>query len=609
MKKIIFILTLFVTTLSFSQLFVSSGSSVYNKGNVVFVTQDIDIQSGGFIYLREEGQLLQGTSVASLNKGLGNLSVYQEGSADNYDYNYWCSPVGIPSLATTNGNFGVGMLGRPTTTTATTAAVILPSSIQNGIANPLQIASRWVYRFLSSSTYSNWFYSGTGSNIGPGEGFTMKGTSTSISDGGPDTTDVEANGVQNNPGGIGAQRYDFQGKPNNGEITVNVDAGKVTLTGNPYPSALNVNKFLLDAANTAFTGIAYYWESNKSVNSHLLTSYRGGYGYYSPISLLSNGMYVPATFDSYNGDGTLNGGGSSSGLIIERKYAPIGQGFMVLGNAPSSVTLKNSHREYYKESGALSQFERSSNELKSTDANNTVNPLDASGEQDVPHFRLNAIFNNQFTKQLALVLVPEATDGVDRGIDALSTRSSDLIDVYFVLDNNQYIIQGVNFDINKRIPLGIKSEANTTFKFYIPEVVNFDQNQMIYIYDGLDGSYHDVKNGTYEVTLSSGTFNSRFEITFLDSTLGLGGAIKSDFVIVQNNSNQMLTVSNPNLVAVKSVTLYDLTGKQIFSKEKLTPEESYQFSTSGLSDAVYLVELLTNDNRKWGQKIIISNGN
>ena len=71
----------------------------------------------------------------------------------------------------------------------------------------------------------------------------------------------------------------------------------------------------------------------------------------------------------------------------------------------------------------------------------------------------------------------------------------------------------------------------------------------------------------------------------------------------------MLTVSNPNLIDVKSVTLYDLTGKQIFSKAKLTPQDSYQFSTGGLSDAVYLVELLTNDNRKLGQKIIISNGN
>jgi hypothetical protein len=56
---------------------------------------------------------------------------------------------------------------------------------------------------------------------------------------------------------------------------------------------------------------------------------------------------------------------------------------------------------------------------------------------------------------------------------------------------------------------------------------------------------------------------------------------------------------------VRSVTLYDLTGKQIFEKQKLATQEIYQFSTNGLSEAVYLVELIA-DNRKISQKIIIS---
>ena len=83
--------------------------------------------------------------------------------------------------------------------------------------------------------------------------------------------------------------------------------------------------------------------------------------------------------------------------------------------------------------------------------------------------------------------------------------------------------------------------------------------------------------------------------------------IKNDFVIVQNNTTEMLTVSNPNLLNVRSVTLFDLTGKRIFEKEKFAIQEIYQFSTNGLSEAVYLVELLTADNRKIGQKIMISN--
>jgi fructose-1,6-bisphosphatase/sedoheptulose 1,7-bisphosphatase-like protein len=54
------------------------------------------------------------------------------------------------------------------------------------------------------------------------------------------------------------------------------------------------------------------------------------------------------------------------------------------------------------------------------------------------------------------------------------------------------------------------------------------------------------------------------------------------------------------------VKLYDLHGKLILNEQKLTTQENYQFSTNGLSQAVYLAEVFTNDNRKTTQKIIIS---
>jgi hypothetical protein len=422
----------------------------------------------------------------------------------------------------------------------------------------------------------------------------MKGTS------GTDLTDIEGNGVQNNSGGSGTQRYDFRGKPNNGNIIVNVDTNKFTLTGNPYPSALNVNKFLLDTENFACTGIAYYWEQNKAINSHSLAQYQGGYGTYSPISKTSSGLYVAATFNTYNNDGSFNTLGISSGLVVERKYAPIGQGFMVKGVSNGALVLKNSHREYYKESGSLSQFERSS-VLQNNQT--TENP-----EGVVSHFRLNTTFNNQFTKQIALAFVPEATDFVDRGIDALSPSSADLPnDVYFFLDNSKYVIEGINFDVNKRISVGVKSTNNATFKFMIPEVIDFDQNQNIYLYDGQDGTYHDIKNGMFEVMLPTGIYNNRFEITFLETTLNTNEIIKDNLIVLQNNQNQILTISNPNLIELKSVNLYEMTGKQIFSRENLGIQQNHHFSTNGLPEAVYLVEMFTNDNLKIGQKIIISN--
>lgn len=585
---------LFSINKAVSQLYVSPNSFVYNKGELVYVKQDINLQNNGNFYLRNEGQLLQGTTGASTNQGQGKLSVFQEGTVNNYAYNYWCSPIGNASAATGNEDFGVTMLNVPTTSTASTPATMLAMNGYDGTsaAGSLAIAPYWIWRFLSSTTYAQWVQSGTTTNIAAGQGFTMKGTS------GTDATNVGETAV-NNPGS--KQRYDFRGKPNDGNITVNVGLNSFTLTGNPYPSALHVNAFLLDPTNTACDATAYYWEQDKTVNSHVLVAYQGGYGTYAPGTLVSSGTYVPATFDTYTITGTLNTTGLSSGLTnIERKYAPIGQGFMIKGNSNGSVALKNSHRAYYKESTtANSYFERNNSTVQS--------PIDG-GINTTPHLRLNISFNNQYTRQIALTFFPEATDGVDRGMDAKSPTDGSLPnDAYFFLDNDRYVIEGINFDIDKRVPLGLKVTNNTTFNFSLPEVINFDESQPVYIYDAADNSYHNLKQANYQVMLHTGVYNDRFEVTFKDSNtaLAVDTNVASSFTIVQNNSNQLLSIANPNSLDVKSVALYDMAGKLMFDKVNLGAKATYEFSTSALSEAVYIVKLLTTDNKGLGQKIIV----
>jgi uncharacterized protein YegP (UPF0339 family) len=569
--------------MGFSQLYVSPNSYMYVNNQVVFVTQDINLQNNGNLYLRNESQLIQGTAGASTNKGLGKVSMFQEGTSDNYDYNYWCSPVGNASASAGNENFGITMLNRPTGLTAYTPATILSASALDGIASPLSIAPRWIYKFLSSSTYSQWFLAGSGTTIAAGEGFTMKGTS------GTDATTV--NSVQNNSGS--AQRYDFRGKPNDGNISVSVGLNNLTLTGNPYPSALHVNAFLLDASNSASTGIAYYWEQNKATNSHFLTQYQGGYGTYSPISLASNGIYVPATFNTYDANGNQNTTGTSSGLVIERKYAPIGQGFLVKGAASGTLTLKNSHRVYYKESGALSQFERTSS------ANAT------SSEGDVPHLKLNTILNNQHTRQLALAFVPEATDGVDRGIDAVSPADISLPDdVYFLIDDEKYVIEGVSFDVNKRIRLGVRSANNSTFSFHVPSLVNFDVDR-VYLFDALDNSYHDIKDGSYELVLGQGVYDNRFEITFLASSLGVDSPALNPISMVQDNDQQLLTIANPSAVEIESCMLYDVSGKKILDRNGIGTAPYLAISTEALSTGIYIVKVTAAGAKQFSKKISV----
>ncbi len=595
-----------------AQLYVSNNSFVYNKGSLVFVTSDVELNGANSnFYLRNEGQLLQGTSGVSTNKGTGKLSVFQEGTSDNYDYNYWCSPVGNASAASGNENFGITMLNRPTGLTS--SAPITTTTGYDGSATnaSLVIAKYWIWKYLSSNVYdpggAGWIHVQDASTLAAGQGFTMKGTS------GSDTTVADpADAIPNrqtfdaDPGPgvnmVDSQRYDFRGKPNDGTITVGVDVNKFTLTGNPYPSALHVNAFLLDVANTAFDRTAYYWEHDKTVNSHYILAYRGGYGTYSPISLVSNGLYVPATFNSYNGDGTLNTLGASSGLAIERKYAPIGQGFMVRGNSLGTVSIRNSHREYYKESDPLSQMERHNATASTSDVEPTS---DAGTINSVSHIRLNTIINDQFTRQVALAFLPVATDGIDPGIDS---RSPDLDlpnDSYFVLNNDKFVIEGIDFDITKRVPFGIRSTGTSTFKFDLIDVVNFDENQAVYMYDGDTGIYHNLKTEDFQVTLTEGIYNNRFEITFQDSALSSEEIISNNLFVVQNNTNQILAVSNPNGIKVLSASLYDMAGKLILKKADLGTKANYEIATSSISEGIYVVQLLAEDGQKLSQKIIV----
>ncbi len=594
--KHIGLLLVLAFNLSFSQVYVSNNSFIFNRGSVVYVTGNVELNGANSnFYLRNEGQLLQGTTSTSANRGLGKLSVFQEGTSDNFDYNYWCSPVGNASAAVGNENFGIGMLNRPTSVIASTP-VTTTNSFDGSTSNTtLDISKRWIWKYLSSNVYdpggAGWIYVQDLPTLAAGQGFTMKGTS------GTDNTNVGEVAV-NNPGG--AQRYDFRGKPNDGNITVGVDINKLTLTGNPYPSALHVNAFLLDPTNTAFDRTAYYWEHDKTVNSHLIAQYRGGYGTYSPISLVSNGLYVPATFNTYNNDGTLNTTGASSGLAIERKYAPIGQGFMVKGTALGTVTIRNSHREYYREAGALSQFERLANTTQ--DAPQTG----AGAINTVSHIRLNTILNNQFTRQMALAFVPEATMGVDPGIDSRSPDGDALPnDAFFVINNDRYVIEGINFSVEKRVPLGVKVTGNSNFKFSLLEVVNFDENQPVYIYDAETNLYHNLKSGDYSVNLSEGTHLNRFEVTFMDGTLNTSNLISTNLEIVQNNSTQVLTISNPNSIDLKSASLYDIAGKKIIEKTELGNERVFEIATSSISEGVYIIQLLAQDGQTMSQKIIV----
>lgn len=616
MRKIthflIFTLCILFFQVNYAQLYVSPNSYVYVNDQYLTVTQNVNLQNDGNIYLRRDGQLLQKTTLPSSNQGQGKLSLFQEGTTNNFQYNYWCSPVGNSSAAIGNESFGISMLNRPADATNSSAVTVLPTTSYDGTASPFAISSRWIYKYLSGSTYSNWVAVAGASTIAAGEGFTMKGTS------GTDAT-VPISGIGAN-NSTSNQRYDFRGKPNDGNILITVGAGNRTLTGNPYPSAIDLKAFLLAATNS--TGIAYFWEHDKTSSSHLLANYRGGYGMYSPMGGVMHptnpgtygnmGVYTPAVFYAYDAAGNqlpMTGTGAN----YERRFCPIGQGFLIEGAVSGTVTMSNNFRVYMKEGAAnFSQFERTSSNSRTSQGGFLPEIPSVSGfdyttvsTDEVPQIRFNTLLNNQGIRQVVLAFDQTATDGVDFAMDAKAPGDAIPVDMYFFLNNEQYSIQAINFNENKRVRVGFKSNANVSFKITVADIINFNEAENVYLFDNETGLYHDIKNATYEFVLPTGTFNNRYEITFRNGLLSTPSITSSDFSISQNNSLEQLVINNPKLVDLKSVMLFDMGGKLIFNKSKLGANDTYSFSTTGLSDAIYIVKLITSDNQEISKKVSI----
>lgn len=620
MKKVIILGSFLFSATIFGQLYIGGSSYIFNKGSMIYAKGNLELNGiSSHFYLRNEGHFLQGVNGTSTNLGTGNLSIFQEGTVNNFAYNYWCSPVGSPSTSLGNEPFGIGLLLRPTTNIASTAATATSSFDGTSTSSSLAISSYWICRYVVKDTYSEWDHVAEATILNPGEGFTMKGTS------GTDDSNVGETAT-NNPGS--GQRYDFRGKPNDGNITIQVAPDQFTLTGNPYPSAIDLSLFLNNETNS--TGIAYFWEHDKSVNSHYLVDYKGGYGAFSPVGQLdpvtgfplTAGVYLPAVFYSYDGAGNEGGVFSNPNVNYQRRYCPVGQGFMISGSGsdPATVTMRNSYRISVKE-GVLGDIGSSYFEKKAPSSTDKIpapkaaekifsvagNDYSKVSTKPVPQIRFNTLLNNKGIRQLALVFVPQATDGIDHAMDAASPDDAP-IEAYFVMEKSSFVIDARPFDVEKKIAIGFRNDQAANFKITVKEIINFDQVDSVYLHDKLANEYHDIKNSFYELNLPPGKNNAQYEIVFkAETTLGLQKSTTDDLVIVQDNLTQKLIIDNPKQKELNSYSIYDVVGKKITTNTQLGNKNRFTHSTANFPDGIYILKVITADRIEKGIKFIVKN--
>ncbi|PTX42835.1 putative secreted protein (Por secretion system target) [Christiangramia gaetbulicola] len=582
MKLPLLFLMIFTASGINAQLYVApsekSDSYIYAKDRLVFVQNEIDLsenkkpETSASIYLRKGSQLVQGEKSSNKNKGKGKISVFQEGTSNAYDYNYWSLPV----LVDQNGSKLNDYLFEPISSTNSKNAKLI--SALDGQSNPLSISNRWIYTF-SGINYSNWAFIGDHFDLLPGEGFTMKGV-----------TGINLNEIEGEPINKGnAQTYDFRGTANDGLIELPVKKDQLLLIGNPYPSALDLNKFLIE--NTSTTGIAYFWDSKENGNSHILADYEGGYGTYSP----GVGVYVPPMFKKYSND-TETG---ESGKYYERKISPIGQGFMIRGKMDGMLSFRNSYRIFQKEHPDYSVFK--------------------SPETENSSLKLEVEIDSTYIQDLVLVFKDESSTEENHALDARK-MNEDPKDISWSISNMAFVINVRPRVDQELIPLKIVLDKDSTLKFSISELTNFNPDR-VFLYDAKDDLFFSIKTGYLKIDLGQGEYNDRFFLSFIEKLPDDSNAEKetispekkpenillNSIEIFQNNPQQQLEVKLLYDAGIKNLSLHDLNGKLYFFEDFKTKEKEFDFPTGNLSNAVYIVKVKTTDNRELTKKISIRN--
>nr|WP_321232757.1 hypothetical protein [uncultured Psychroserpens sp.] len=597
MKQLCILLMVLISNSISGQISVRNSNYLFVSDRVIFSEDYVNLnETDSRFYLRNEAQLIQGNGITG-NSGIGELSIFQTGTANHFAYNYWCSPIGNNSSSLGNENARVSLIDDATGLITSSDALFTTNL--DGISSPLTISNRWLYTFVVSDEYAEWNALDEDSTILPGLGFTMKG--------------IDA----------GGQLYDFRGKPNNGTISNSIAANQYTLIGNPYPSAIDALLFIHDTDNTNIdvasapftpttTGVLYFWEQQPT--DHYTANYIGGYATYT-ISSGGVESFTPATFYAYDvfGNEVNLPPPGANGSKIAKRYIPVGQGFMVEGASSTStgslVYVKNSHRVYEKESDGNSYFFRNDENASTTQADNIE--YNAYGFNIVPddfkRFRLNVTFNQTIKRQLLHNFHDSATDGFDYGLEAPSSEDF-LTDAWWVLDDMPYVTQAHNFDIEKRIPLIVNVEHQQLVEFSIFDVQNFDSAQPIFLHDIDNQTYTDLRVQNYNVNLTQGNYNNRFEITFaMDTNLGVSKEEINTIKIIQNNETATMTILNHNNLDIESVDILDVSGKLICHyRIKAHELERIQMSTGQLSSAVYLIKIVLKDKGVITDKIVVS---
>ncbi|MCP9198451.1 HYR domain-containing protein [Gramella sp. GC03-9] len=550
-------------------------------GNELYVSHYLKLN--GVIDLNGESQLVQPEGSELEVTSSGYVYRDQQGTRNSFNYNYWSSPVSTISTTANNSGFSLknvlfdGSSSTPKDISFNGQYHWADAANYSGLT---RISTYWLYTFRGvADDYSEWHRFSENTVLPAGTGYTMKGTRgwVPVSD---------------------RQNYTFKGKPNNGNISQNISPGQNLLIGNPYPSAIDANKFIEDNLDN-FNGSVYYWDHFGPENSHYLVEYVGGYAVFN----LSGGVEAATSSDA-----RINNN-NAVGSKTPGKFIPVGQAFFVNSidatNA-SSIVFKNSHRAFRKESSGDSQF--LSQEYPTKDNKQRDYQKDSRYK-----IRLNFKSPKGFLRQILVTADSKTTANFDIGYDAPLIDNFPE-DMYWMINDREYVIQAVpNFNLNQVLPLGVKIAKEGEFEIELHKLENFTKEINIYIHDKKEDTYHNLLSGNFKVQSDAGTFDDRYELVFQKPQDEIVDKPviplpEDEWILVDyHKETDEIMVGNPDLLPIEMVELFSLGGQKIMTFNNVQTQKNVALPINRkLSSSVYIVRVYSK-GKEQSKKIIISN--
>ncbi|WP_124020667.1 T9SS sorting signal type C domain-containing protein [Flavobacterium aquariorum] len=428
---------------------IDSGVAVnVDSGAVLKLENGLDVMGGGILTFENNSSLIQEND-AAVNTG---RIIYKRETTPmkNFDYTYWSSPVQDQVLN-----------------------VLSPNTLSD--------------KYMSYSM-NKWVVEPATNTMNPsGKGFIIRVPKPQF----------WTNPI--NPTYI--QPVQFEGVPNNGVYTLPIDpTGYSNLIGNPYPSAMSADAFLLENSinNPKLEGTIRFWTHSSAITN---LKYSGtDYASYNYLG----GVGTSGNFVDANGNGIMDSGEEQ---IVNKPlgYIAAGQSFFVKSAAGTgSVVFNNGMRVGI--AGKNGQF------FKGTKSKTIA--------IEKHRVWLNLTNTEGAFKQMLVGYATGATNGFDSVFDGKSQGSNKYIDFYSINENTNFVIQGraVPFDKADEVPLGYRTTIEGTFAISIDEVDGVLATQPVFVEDKVTNVIHNLKDGPYSFSTGIGTFNDRFVLRYKDNT-------------------------------------------------------------------------------------------